>query len=85
MIEPKLLIQWPNENLPLDSYLAELVKPLTITAEQLRAIAEDFALRRATATDDLPQLIREEASNLVMLLRRRKIFELAARAGGHIP
>lgn len=85
MIEPKLLIQWPDESLPLDSYIECLVKPLAITAEQLRAIAEDFAYRRATATDDLSQLIREETSHLAMLLRRRKVFELAARAGGHIP
>jgi len=66
MIEPKLLIQWPDENLPLDSYLNQLARSLPITAEQLRAIAEDFAYRRATATDDLPQLIREEVDNLAM-------------------
>jgi hypothetical protein len=85
VIEIKDLAPWPDENLPLDSYLECLVKPLAITAKQLRAIAEDFAYRRATTTDDLPQLIREEADNLAMLLRRRKVFELAARTSGHIP
>lgn len=85
MIEIKDLFQWPDANLPLDSYLNALARPLAITAKQLHTIAEDFAYRRAMATDDLPQLIREEADNLAMLMRKRKIFELAARAGGHIP
>lgn len=81
----KLLAQWPNENLPLDDYVEQLVKPLIISTEQFRDIVEDSARSKAKETDELTKLIREEASHLAMLLRRRKIFELAARSQGLVP
>lgn len=85
MSDIKLLAQWPDENLPLDEYIDQLVKPLSISAEQFRDIVEESACSKAIEMDDLTELIREEASHFAMLLRRRKIFELAARSQGLIP
>jgi hypothetical protein len=85
MIESSNLTQFPDENVPLRIYLEHLVRPLAITADQLRIIAEDLAYRRASATDQMSQLIREEAENLAASMRTRKAFELVARAQGLIP
>jgi hypothetical protein len=80
----KLLAQWPDENLSLDEYIDQLVRPLFISAEQFRNIVEESAHSKAIEMDDLTELLREEASHLAMLLRRRKIFELATRSQGLI-
>jgi hypothetical protein len=85
MSDIKLLAQWPDGNLPLDEYIEQLVKPLFISAEQFRHIVEESARSKAIETDDLTELIYEEAGHLAMLLRRRKIFEQAARYQGRIP
>ena len=47
MIENRELARLPDEDLPLDSNLNHLVTSLSISAEQLQIIPEEFAHRPA--------------------------------------